>query len=413
MQDPQVIIVGAGAAGIGAGLELAARGVSFVILEAALRIGGRAFTDCHSLPAPWDHGCHWLHSADINPLVAWADRLGASYSRDDDSENFTIWQGGHFASAAEIKNARAASLAAFAASDAAAQQRIDVPMADVLPDAGRWQAGVHCMIGTLAGDDARAISTLGFADFEDTGLNWPVRSGYGALIAEMAAGLPVRLNTPVTRIAQGAQDATVTTPGGALKARAVIVTVSTNVLTSGVIRFDPGPAAELLPAIADIPCGAYEKVAFALRHLPAELAERTFCTIDPGPSGPAIEVQIVPGAAPMLIAHVGGETARVLSAKGAAALIDAARGALLCALGADFRKEIVNTAASDWTQNPWVRGSYSHARTGTARRRHQTIAAETGTVAFAGEAFSLKAQATAHGAYQNGRDVAARLASDF
>ena len=74
--QPDVVIVGAGAAGVGAGLELQARGVPFVILEAADRVGGRAFTDRASLPGPWDQGCHWFHCADVNPLVAWADRLG-------------------------------------------------------------------------------------------------------------------------------------------------------------------------------------------------------------------------------------------------------------------------------------------------------------------------------------------------
>ena len=53
-----VVIVGAGAAGIGAGLELRDRGISCVILEAAERVGGRAFTDKTSLPYLWDQGCH-------------------------------------------------------------------------------------------------------------------------------------------------------------------------------------------------------------------------------------------------------------------------------------------------------------------------------------------------------------------
>jgi monoamine oxidase len=57
-----------------------------------------------------------------------------------------------------------------------------------------------------------------------------------------------------------------------------------------------------------------------------------------------------------------------------------------------------------------VRGGYSYARPGTAPRRHALIAADTGNVAFAGEALSRRWQATAHGASQSGRDVAARIA---
>jgi monoamine oxidase len=75
--QPDVVIVGAGAAGVGAGMELTKRGVPFVILEASDRVGGRAHTDKTSLPYAWDKGCHWLHCADVNPLVAEADRVGA------------------------------------------------------------------------------------------------------------------------------------------------------------------------------------------------------------------------------------------------------------------------------------------------------------------------------------------------
>jgi len=38
------------------------------VLEAKSRSGGRAFTDATSLSRPFDLGCHWLHSASVNPL---------------------------------------------------------------------------------------------------------------------------------------------------------------------------------------------------------------------------------------------------------------------------------------------------------------------------------------------------------
>ncbi len=59
---PDVAIVGAGAAGLAAARRLQGLGVSFVVLEARPRIGGRAFTDTETLGAPVDLGGHWLHS---------------------------------------------------------------------------------------------------------------------------------------------------------------------------------------------------------------------------------------------------------------------------------------------------------------------------------------------------------------
>src|SRR4029079_14590758 len=77
---PAVVVVGAGAAGIGAGLALARSGVPYIILEASSRPGGRAYTDFNSLGALFDHGFYWFHSADRNPLRVLADRLGHAYA---------------------------------------------------------------------------------------------------------------------------------------------------------------------------------------------------------------------------------------------------------------------------------------------------------------------------------------------
>ena len=77
-----VAIIGAGAAGLGAAKALARRGVSFVVLEASHRIGGRGYTEEILPGVPFDLGCHWLHSASINPFTATADELGFEYIRD-------------------------------------------------------------------------------------------------------------------------------------------------------------------------------------------------------------------------------------------------------------------------------------------------------------------------------------------
>ncbi|MDB5648302.1 FAD-dependent oxidoreductase, partial [Methylobacterium sp.] len=67
-QEPEVIVVGAGAAGIAAARGLIARGVSVAVLEARDRVGGRLLTvplRGHAV----DLGGHWLHAGPINPLV--------------------------------------------------------------------------------------------------------------------------------------------------------------------------------------------------------------------------------------------------------------------------------------------------------------------------------------------------------
>ena len=409
MSNPDVIVVGAGFAGIGAGLELQARGIPFVVLEAADRIGGRAHTDRTSLPEPWDHGCHWLHCADVNPLVAWADRLGARYMRQERFDHFRIWSGGGWADAGARAEDGAALAAAFAAIYEAGGRGEDVPVADVLPDAGRWAPAVRHILQLLASEDPELVSAAGYADYDDTEVNWPVITGLGDLAGRMGDGLPVRLGTAVTAIEQRRDGVTVRTARGAIEARAAIVTVSTNVLRCGAIAFGPGPARELLELVDDVPCGAYEKVAIALRQSPVEGAGTLFCMVDMGDGSVPLDFQVAPSESPLMIAHMGGGMARELAAEGAPAMTAFAVERLAAAFGSAVRGQIVSTAVTGWQENPFVMGAYSYARPGCAAGRRAMMEADTGTVAFAGEAFSRRWQATAHGAYQSGRDVAARL----
>jgi monoamine oxidase len=113
----------------------------------------------------------------------------------------------------------------------------------------------------------------------------------------------------------------------------------------------------------------------------------------------------------MLLAHVGGDEARDLAAQGEAAMTALVIERLASAFGSAIRGDILGTAVTGWQANPLVRGAYSYTRPGRWAVRHEMIAADTGDIVFAGEAFSPNWYATAHGAYQSGRDVAARLAS--
>ena len=68
--EVDVVIVGAGAAGIAAARRIAAANRSFRLFEAADRVGGRCVTDTKIFGVPYDLGAHWINSSDSNPLVA-------------------------------------------------------------------------------------------------------------------------------------------------------------------------------------------------------------------------------------------------------------------------------------------------------------------------------------------------------
>jgi len=75
-KNPDVVIIGAGAAGLGAAKTLSDLGISFLLIEAQSRIGGRAYTDLHSFGVPYDMGCHWLNYGRINPWIEYGKTNG-------------------------------------------------------------------------------------------------------------------------------------------------------------------------------------------------------------------------------------------------------------------------------------------------------------------------------------------------
>ena len=80
--ETDVVIVGAGSAGLSAATELAKRGLSYVVVEGSHRIGGRAYSE-EIAPGVWfDLGCSFLHHGATNPFGPIADTLGVPLNRE-------------------------------------------------------------------------------------------------------------------------------------------------------------------------------------------------------------------------------------------------------------------------------------------------------------------------------------------
>src|SRR5580704_10107778 len=74
--EVDVVVVGGGAAGVAAARRLHEAAIDCLIVEARPRLGGRAWTVTDSSGFAVDLGCGWLHSADRNPWVPLARKLG-------------------------------------------------------------------------------------------------------------------------------------------------------------------------------------------------------------------------------------------------------------------------------------------------------------------------------------------------
>ena len=83
MTDVDVVIIGAGIAGLSAAKTIADAGYTFRILEASHRIGGRAYSEPYARGGMFDLGCSYLHESDTNPLKPIAAALGIELGNGD------------------------------------------------------------------------------------------------------------------------------------------------------------------------------------------------------------------------------------------------------------------------------------------------------------------------------------------
>ncbi len=407
--EVDIAIIGAGAAGLGAARALENSGLSTIVLEARQRIGGRAYTVVTGrgdipVAAPnitFDLGCGWLHSADQNSFVKIAEQL-----------NFEIdktrppWREQSLDAAFPPKE-RASFIEAiddfYDRAEKAAKSGRDSAASAYLEPGNRWNPMIDAISTYVNGVELDSVSILDMDAYEDTGINWRVRHGYGLLILTYGAPCRRAINTRVSLIDHSGKRVRIETSQGTLSAGKVIVTVPTNLIADQSIRFHPA-----LPAKVD-----------AARGLPLGLADKVMLALDQPDALPRDgslrgatmrtamgSFHLRPFGQPCIEGFFGGRFARELEDAGDGALAAQAIDEIVAMLGTDFRRRLKPLAASRWAHDPFARGSYSHALPGHAGARAVLAAPVDGRLFFAGEATSPNFFSTAHGARDSGERAA-------
>lgn len=415
--DPDVIVVGAGIAGMAAARVLVNAGRRVRVLEAAPRVGGRCYTDTASFGLPFDQGAMWLRRADTNPLQGFAQlfRFATALAQ---PQEVLFADGRRLPARAHAAFERAIDAYSVALAEAA-EGEMDVAAGAVwpstfalLPPGDRaWLATAGAKIGPLdMGLDLDQVSVKDWFYRHEAEPSRLVREGLGTLVGRLAEGLPISTGTAVSRISQlrGGQVEVLTNRGG-LRARAAIVTVSIGVLASGAIEFLPRLPAVHLNAIGGLQMGSTLKIAlaFAASSPSLRFPENTVL-LNRVQDERAAEFLVRPFGAPMLVCSVGGSLALDLDARGLRAQTDFALDALSSMIGSSAFAGFSSSAASSWGRNPLVLGSVACARPGQLRARDSLRTPIHTSILLAGEALGEKAVQTADGAYENGRRVARR-----
>ena len=402
--EVDVVIVGAGAAGIAAARRIAAANRSFRLYEAAPHIGGRCVTDTRTFGVPFDRGAHWMHHPDDNPLAKLAAptkldvypaprgetlRVGPRPARDAELENFL---------SSLVRSRRAVTDAARAKSDMAASRALPA-------DLGDWRASVEFVLGPYSsGKDLSQLSTVDFARQVERYSDAFCRQGYGALLARLAAGLPAQLSTPVDAVYWG-HNLAVDTPKGNILARAVIITVSTNVLVSENIEFIPPLPKRTHDAAAKLALGSYDHIALEMPGNPLGLQHDDLVFEQATNARTAALIANVSGTN-LHVLTVGGNFGRELAAQGEPAMIDFARQWLGSLFGDSVKSAIKRSAATRWGANPLILGGFSAAPPGEADARRILMEPIGGRIWYAGEAAHETLWGTVDGAWESGTRAA-------
>ncbi|MGL4240406.1 MAG: flavin monoamine oxidase family protein [Beijerinckiaceae bacterium] len=408
MTDVDVVVVGAGPAGLAAATQLKNAGLSIAHVEARDRIGGRTHTISVGRHSGIDAGAHWLHARHANPLAREAKRFGIALNTADkwpiviDGEEILGTWG-------QMRLWRA-------------WRKIDkaiVRIADEHPDASaglaydrndRWQVLAGELHGTHAcGTPLENVSVSDFANAVDSEDRF-VEGGFGALVAAAGAVAAPKLGVAVTRIGETAAGVSVETTAGVIAARAALVTIPTTLIAKGAIAFDPRLPDAHLEAAHDLPHGAYERLVFTLGDDPfAEERDRAVILLNDkqrsfymlaGGGGPGVH-----------FADFGAEEARELAAKGIDAMAEVVEDWLDLQAGSAAARSIKPLFASRWSGDPLSLGGWSVARPGRAYQRLALRAPVNERVWFAGEATSVEQWGTVGGAWLEGQRAAREIAN--
>ena len=399
ISDVDLVVVGAGAAGLGATRTARELGLRTVTFEAMARTGGRAFTESDSLGVPWDHGCHWLHSASINPFRRLADRYGFGYATA--SPPWRAFLDGRWSEAGEAAEIEAYLSESVQAVAAAADASRDIPVSQVVDRDSSWYPVYRWSINAEWGVDPDHVSTTDVARYLDTDEDWPVTNGYGALVQRHAAGLDVEIGCAVRKIDWSRSPLRVASDLGIVEAGAVLVTVSSTALASSVVSFEPALPIWKQEAFAAVPLGSANKVGLRIDKERLGVDRPTSVLVEFG-ADRGMSFELRPFDRDLADAYLAGPLAAELEREGPQATVAAAVDGLKALLGSGIERWVERSVSTAWGREPWIQGAYTAARPGNADRRHDLAAPLDDRLFFAGEATHPSFYSTAHGAHMSG-----------
>lgn len=415
---PRVLVIGAGMAGLGAAALLARGGAEVTVIEARARIGGRTHTSHHWPDLPVDMGASWIHGTKGNPVTRLAREAGLRVTPTTYERSVTFDQTGQPVDFQ--KPARRAMKLVDRARAAVDDLDADVSLEAAITALPEWHAlGAHdravyrLAINTRIEHEYSGDWTCMSSWHFDDGVDFPgdeavVTPGFGPILTQLAKGLDIRLDEPVTCISPCGKGVAVITTRGLHHADCAVVTLPLGVLQSGQVTFVEPLRRKRQRAIDGLGMGLLNKC--VLRF------DRTFWPKDadwidflsPAQTLWADWTSYLHATGqPLLAGFNAARTADEMEALDDRATAASAMEALRAMFGSSI-PDPLGSQVSRWRKDPFALGAYSFKAVGTSRKDRKALfgADWDGRLHFAGEATSRDQPATVHGALITGREVA-------
>lgn len=421
---PDVLVLGAGAAGLGAAQTLRACSHNALVLEARDRVGGRIWTEPVG-GVPVDLGAAWIHGYERNPLRPLADAarlrlvrsdtidLGAPYRLyGPDGREWSPTERDALEHAFEdVHEQLQAQVQEWSASGA--PDRSLAAALDALKVPGDWRAGItYKFLSEVVHEYADDLSTLSALAFDDDPTATlfgahdmlPVGTGYAPLVEQMCSGLDIQLGQVVTAIeVEDSQVVVVLKTGKRVSAPHCIVTLPLGVLQERSIAFTPDLPAAQWAALDRLGAGLLDKLVLVFPRVQWPLDVDWFGHLATEEERWCQWVNLARHCgAPILIGELAGDFARRAESQSDDALVASALRTLRRMFGQDL-PDPVAVRRTRWRLDPFARGSYAHLTPGaTPADRDRVSAPHLGRVFFAGEHTYRHCPTNVHGAWLSG-----------
>lgn len=420
----EIVVVGAGMAGLSAARTLQEAGYKVLVLEGRERSGGRVWTS-HTWPdIPLDLGGSWIHGVKGNPLTALADEIGAKRLVTDYDNTWVYERDGSLLSDAAVEDifVRGERLVERAIETKLEQAEGDCSLAEALAAviepadlSPQDQRRLNFYVNTIIEQEwAADISELSAKNLDDGaafgGDDVIFPDGYEQIIKKVATGLTIKLNHLVTKIAYDAQQVTIHTTQGQFQTGQVIITLPLGVLQQSKVEFSPPLPAEKQAAITSLGMGVLNKVFLRFPHAfwPQEPEWLSYIAAEKGVWSEWFNLYHYLDQ-PVLVGFNTGRHGRAIESLADADLVAGAMQVLRTMYG----PAIPDPAAwqiTRWAADPFACGSYSYNAVGSSAKTRAALAEPVQErLFFAGEATSPDYPATVHGAYLSGQREARRI----